>query len=270
MVAPERNSGSPIWQQAAGSSDTDTDGVNLGQLNSAISSTRAATAWLSSAPGGSSTASGSGSIASGPGASSRTNDTAIGAHSTVSADGGTAIGQNARIEAGASSSVALGKDSVASEPNTVSVGSPGNERRLTNLAPGLKPTDAVNRGQLDRTNARVATNSQNIRRNRSEISHNRTNIQQNREGINSLSSSLDELRNESRAGIAAAAALIELMPSAPGKITLNLGSASFKGEVALGLTAVHRLEAVESLMLNTGLSVSNDAVLVRAGVSWEF
>ena len=30
------------------------------------------------------------------------------------------------------------------EPNTVSVGSAGNERRITNVAPGVNPTDAVN------------------------------------------------------------------------------------------------------------------------------
>lgn len=45
-------------------------------------------------------------------------------------------------------SVALGAGSVANEPNTVSIGSPGNERRLTNVAPGINPTDGVNMQQL--------------------------------------------------------------------------------------------------------------------------
>jgi trimeric autotransporter adhesin len=44
---------------------------------------------------------------------------------------------------------AIGANSVASDPNTVSFGSAGNERRLTNVAPGANGTDAVNLNQLD-------------------------------------------------------------------------------------------------------------------------
>jgi trimeric autotransporter adhesin len=45
--------------------------------------------------------------------------------------------------------VVLGNNSVASGPNTVSVGAPGAERRITNLAPGVNPTDAVTMSQLN-------------------------------------------------------------------------------------------------------------------------
>ena len=44
--------------------------------------------------------------------------------------------------------MALGANSVANAPNTVSVGSPGAERRITNVAPGILGTDAVNVNQL--------------------------------------------------------------------------------------------------------------------------
>lgn len=44
--------------------------------------------------------------------------------------------------------MALGTGSVADSPNTVSVGAPGSERRITNVAPGVLPTDAANVGQL--------------------------------------------------------------------------------------------------------------------------
>lgn len=37
--------------------------------------------------------------------------------------------------------------------NTVSVGAPGNERRVTNVAAGINPTDAVNVGQLNSLSA---------------------------------------------------------------------------------------------------------------------
>jgi autotransporter adhesin len=45
-------------------------------------------------------------------------------------------------------SVAIGQGSVASDPNTASFGTPGQERRLTNVAPGVNATDAVNMSQL--------------------------------------------------------------------------------------------------------------------------
>lgn len=258
------------------------------------------TAPLSSGSTGASSALGIGSLAVGPGAFARSYDTAVGYNSVVTADGstalgantriessnsvavgadavvesgasgGTAIGQNSRILSGATNSVAIGKNSVASEPDTVSIGSPGNERRVTNVAPGIYGTDAANMNQLNRTNAQVDTNTGNIAHNRSDINQNRSDINKNRDDINTLSNSLNDLKDESRAGIAAAAALIELMPSSPGKTTFNIGSAAYKGELAVGLTAVHRLSALENLMLNTGLSLAGDSVLVRAGVSWEF
>jgi len=53
----------------------------------------------------------------------------------------------------AANSVAIGAGSVANAPNTVSFGSSGNERRLTNVAAGINPTDAVNVSQLSSLSA---------------------------------------------------------------------------------------------------------------------
>ena len=50
--------------------------------------------------------------------------------------------------ASASNAVAIGPASIASQDNTVSFGSSGNERRLTNVAPGIASTDAATVGQL--------------------------------------------------------------------------------------------------------------------------
>jgi trimeric autotransporter adhesin len=72
--------------------------------------------------------------------------TAIGDNSLASGNDSTAIGASA--QATGNRSVALGSFSVADQPNTVSVGSPGNERRITNVAAGINPTDAVNLSQL--------------------------------------------------------------------------------------------------------------------------
>ena len=56
------------------------------------------------------------------------------------------MGQNA--SATAEGAVAIGQDSVADEANTVSIGSAGNERRLTQVATGIRDTDAANVGQV--------------------------------------------------------------------------------------------------------------------------
>ncbi len=53
-----------------------------------------------------------------------------------------------RAVASAARATAIGADSVADQPNTVSVGSSGAERRITNVAPGIAGTDAVNLAQL--------------------------------------------------------------------------------------------------------------------------
>ncbi|MGC5887425.1 YadA family autotransporter adhesin, partial [Ralstonia pseudosolanacearum] len=57
-----------------------------------------------------------------------------------------AMGGNARAVAG--NAVALGAGSVADRANTVSVGSAGKERQITNVAAGTADTDAVNVAQL--------------------------------------------------------------------------------------------------------------------------
>ena len=79
--------------------------------------------------------------------------TAIGDSSLASGNDSVAIGANA--QATATRAVAIGAGSVAADPNTVSVGSAGNERRITNVAAGINPTDAVNLSQL-RDVSRVA------------------------------------------------------------------------------------------------------------------
>jgi autotransporter adhesin len=73
---------------------------------------------------------------------------AVGQNSSVLATNGTALGANALVTPAAFNSVALGQGSIATQPNTVSVGVPGGERRITNVAPGIFGTDAVNVNQL--------------------------------------------------------------------------------------------------------------------------
>ena len=95
----------------------------------------------STASGTNSSAIGSGSTASGE------NSSAVGSNASATGKDSTAVGANS--SATGSNSVAIGAGSVAAEDNTVSFGSAGNERRLTNVADGTAPTDAVNKRQLD-------------------------------------------------------------------------------------------------------------------------
>lgn len=80
---------------------------------------------------------------------------AFGAHALASGDKATALGNLAT--ASGNNSVALGAGSVAVADNIVSVGSAGNERKITNVAAGTKPTDAVNFGQLNAVATQAAT-----------------------------------------------------------------------------------------------------------------
>ena len=80
-------------------------------------------------------------------------NTAMGALSQAQGYENTAIGYNAQATGGGS--VAIGAYSIANEPNTVSVGQPGYERRIMNVAPGYYDTDAVNMSQLRNTEDKV-------------------------------------------------------------------------------------------------------------------
>jgi autotransporter adhesin len=101
---------------------------------------------------------GDGSVAVGANTSvDSANSVAVGADASVDtgAEGGTALGQDARVETGATGSVALGQGSVADEAETVSVGTADMQRRVTNVAPGINGTDAVNVDQLKALEKRI-------------------------------------------------------------------------------------------------------------------
>ncbi len=79
---------------------------------------------------------------------SKPNATAGGDGAVASGVGSTAIGYHAN--ASGANSVALGAGSTdGGQANVVSLGAPGAERRLTNVAPGINGTDGVNVNQLD-------------------------------------------------------------------------------------------------------------------------
>ena len=84
----------------------------------------------------------------------QSNNTAIGNNALAAGNNATAIGLNA--SATADNSVAIGTGSqTGTRSNTVSVGAPGAERQIINVADGVAPTDAVNVRQLNSVSLRL-------------------------------------------------------------------------------------------------------------------
>jgi len=177
-----------VGNVAAGTAGT--DAVNVAQLKAQADTTAKATHLFdadgatdgsedalaigghSVAGGASSFAIGDESAAYGFGASANGKNTvALGAGSFAAVDSASAVGSLASAvganstavgyssTAIADNSVALGANSQADRANSVSMGTVGGERQVTNVAAGTQSTDAVNKGQLDTTNAAVVQNT---------------------------------------------------------------------------------------------------------------
>jgi autotransporter adhesin len=125
----------------------DTDGVNLRQLTSSASATLANANSYTDGK----------AVSTLNQANSYTDSTAATtlnqANSYTDGRVGSAISVNnsanlANPVASGSNSVAIGPGSVADRANTVSFGTPGAERQLTNVAPATADTDATNLGQV--------------------------------------------------------------------------------------------------------------------------
>jgi autotransporter adhesin len=108
---------------------------------------------------------------------------------------------------------------VASAPNTVSVGAPGSERRVTNVAAGINPTDGVNVSQL----SSVAAGAQ------SQI----IGLQSQ---ITGLQSQVNTNLTEARAGTALALAASGLhYDMRPGKLSVAAAAGAFHGQSGLAV-----------------------------------
>ena len=215
-----------------------TQSTALGQTSTASGVASTAVGFGSIAGGVGSTAQGRFSVASGAQSS------AFGAGANASGTGAVAVG--AGSSASARNSVALGNGSIANAPNTVSVGSAGSERRITNVAPGVNPTDGVNVSQL----TSLASGIQNQ--------------------MNFLQNQLDDNRREAHGGTALALAATGLRyDDRPGKLSVAGGLANYKGETGLAFGLGYTATDVP-LRFNLGVSgVPNQGnVGVFGGASW--
>ncbi len=144
-------------------------------------------------------------------------------------NGSVAIGGGAK--ASAPNSVAIGEGSVADVTNTVSVGSSGSERRITNVAPGQAPTDAVNMQQFQ--------------------------------------GGLSDMARSAYSGTASALALTSIPEVDSSKnLAIGVGTAGYKGyqAVAVGLSA----RVTQSLKVKLGAGISSATTAVTAGAAYQW
>ncbi|WP_224785374.1 YadA-like family protein [Pandoraea pnomenusa] len=239
---------------SVGSQRPPTDGDSGGALKQTAEPASKQASYVSVNDGGSSKgnargegASGSGAMAIGVDASAvGQGSAALGARAATPGANAVAIGHAASAKeadavamgAGAVASgagaVAIGANAVAQDPGTVSFGAPGSERRLTNLAPGRRATDAATVGQLAGVQA----------------------------GVN-------QVARRAYSGIAAATALAMIPEVDPGRrVALGVGSATFQGQAAVSIGASVRF--TDNLKARLGAGISRQGNTYAAGVSYQW
>ncbi|WP_080422113.1 YadA-like family protein [Burkholderia ubonensis] len=183
-------------------------------------------------------ASGIGAVAGGGGAAaSGTNAVALGKNATAAGD----------------NSVAIGAGSVATAPNTVSFGAPGSERRLTNVAPAVNGTDAVNLNQVNGAVAAGVSQANSYTDKR----------------IADTNKAIGDVAKHAYSGIAAATALTMIPEVDLGKsIAVGVGGATFQGHAAAAIGVSARL--TENLKLKAGVGLSGGGNTYGGGVSYQW
>ncbi|NPT53451.1 beta strand repeat-containing protein [Paraburkholderia elongata] len=149
----------------------------------------------------------------------------------ASASGNNAMALGGGSQASGDNSVAIGAGSVADQANTVSVGSEGNERRITNVAPGKTATDAVNLGQMQ--------------------------------------SAIGDTARAAYSGVAAATALTMIPEVDPGKtLAIGVAAATYKGYQAAAVGASARITSNVKVKVGSGISGSETTVGAGASYQW--
>ena len=148
------------------------------------------------------------------------------------------MGQGAK--AIANSSVALGQGSVANEANTVSVGSQGSERRVTNVADPVRGTDAANKQYADRS-------------------------------VGSVRSELKKTDKKLRGGIAGATAVANIpQVTKAGGSMVGLGVGNYKGQSAVAVGFSRASDNNKVIFKVSGAATTQGDYNVGAGVGYQW
>ena len=166
------------------------------------------------------------------------NATAIGNNATAFGRNSTALGQNAM--ATAESSVAIGQGSVANERNTVSVGSVGNERRITNVADPVNNTDAVNKRYVDNA-------------------------------VGSVRNDLRKTEKKLRGGVAGATAMANIpQVTQPGKLMVGAGIGNYKGQSAVAVGLSRSSDNNRIIFKMSGSATTQGDYNIGAGIGYQW
>ena len=186
-----------------------------------------------------------GSVAVGTSASASNGGSAFGDYTASTGTNSAAIGYGA-TSTGANS-VALGSNSTdGGVSNVVSVGSAGNERRITNVAAGVNNTDAVNVAQLNASSANILSEA---------------NAYTDRK--------INDLSDEAHRGIAGAIAMSRaIMSLNPGESGLSAGFGQSGSQGAVALSFQHNTK--ENIQFNFGASFDTQNVQVGGGIGIKF
>ena len=178
-------------------------------------------------------------MALGKGAKARsTRSVAIGKYATTATKtpGAVALGAHSRVEQSGQNSVALGQYSVANQANTVSVGNSNLKRRITNVADGINPYDAVNMRQFNQLGYQVNKLDKKV------------------SGIGAMSSAMSALVPNSR---------IEE------DTQISAGFGYYDSQVAIAAGLFHYVN--DDVLLNAAASYAKESgVAARAGITWAF
>ncbi|MEN5427138.1 YadA-like family protein, partial [Stenotrophomonas pennii] len=189
--------------------------------------------------------SGAGSVVIGDGAdASGERSVAIGEDAQSSGDGSVAIGAGA--SASGRDSVAIGNGSVADRDREYSVGAPGQERVVSNVAPGVRPTDAVNLQQLEQG------------------------LQDGRDYTDARIHELDRRLDRMGAITAAYAGMATNTAGLAGdnRVGAGVGAQNGRTALAVGYQRILGMKKNVSVSLGGAFSGSDQSVSAGAGFSW--
>lgn len=190
------------------------------------------------------------------GAESANGGLALGNNARASAVGSTAYGVGAK--ATAENSVALGADSVADRENTVSVGNQDVKRTVSNVADGVQAHDAVNVQQLNGNLAQTKQESVAAAKNYTD------------QQVGEIRGDIRRMDRSFRKGIASVAALQMTTPYAPGRVAVNAGTALYRGQAAVAV-GVSYWNTAGDFNVNAGVATAgSNSTVLRAGIGYLF
>lgn len=166
---------------------------------------------------------------------------ATGTNGMAVGSGAVSTGQN---------SVALGTNvSDGGRSNVVSVGAPGAERQVTNVAAGTQATDAVNLGQM---NGALAQQSDSFN-----------------QRLGAVQQDVDNVARAAYGGIAAATALTMIPEVDKDKtIAVGIGGGTYRGYQAVALGATARI--TENIKVRAGVGMSSGGTTAGIGASMQW